>query len=98
MKLGKYDDAEQVPLDNDWVFENTDKTMQKFLKDVRDKDGHCGFVHIPEGDNEPHAPGKVEFQENSPIVTYLRRKLQTNYDDVSWIVLHLDLHTSGMSD
>jgi hypothetical protein len=69
--------AEHVTLDRDWVMENTDPPMRKFLQNIRLKDGHFGFVLIPEGDNEPHFPGIVTFMDNAPIVKYYYPKDST---------------------
>jgi hypothetical protein len=62
--------AEQVVLERDWVNHNIKKSMGTFLKKVREKEGHTGFVYIPEGDNKPHALGAVSILGNSPIVEY----------------------------
>ena len=69
------DVAEQIALDHDWVLENIDANMRKFLKEVRVKDGFNGFVFIPEGDNEAHAPGVVQFLANAPNTQYHNKEL-----------------------
>ena len=70
IQTSRYETSEQVILDKEWVFENIDKHMCKFLKDVRNKEGHRGFVFIPEGDNEQHAAEAVKYLENAPSVKY----------------------------
>jgi mevalonate pyrophosphate decarboxylase len=60
--------AEQMLLERDWVNHNIKKSMRTFLKEVREKEGHTGFVYIPKGDNKPHAPGTVSSLGISPTV------------------------------
>jgi hypothetical protein len=64
------EEAQQVTLDRDWVEENTDTPFRKFLQEIRIKDGHRGFVLIPEGDNEAHVDGTITFVSNAPCVKY----------------------------
>jgi hypothetical protein len=52
------------------VEENTDMSYQNFLKEIRVKDGHQGFVLIPEGDNKAHVEGSITFASNAPCVKY----------------------------
>jgi hypothetical protein len=70
--------AVHVTLDHEWVMENTDEPMRQFLKDIRQKEGHFGFVLIPEGDNEPHLPNTVTFLENAPFVKYFYKNYPSN--------------------
>ena len=60
------DVADQIALDHEWVLENIDANMRKFLKQVRVKEGFTGFVLIPEGDNKAHATGVVQLLANAP--------------------------------
>jgi hypothetical protein len=55
------EETQQVTLDRDWVVENTDAPFRKFLEEIRIKDGHRGFLLIPEGDNEAHVDGSITF-------------------------------------
>lgn len=43
--------------------------MRKVLRQVQIKDGHTGFVFIPEGDSEGHGKDAVQFEANTPHVT-----------------------------
>jgi hypothetical protein len=84
--------AEQVVLERGWVNHNIKKSMHTFLKEVREKEGHTGFVYIPEGDNEPHAPETVSFLGNSPIVEYYNMG-----DDQGMCQCVLDNAASGLA-
>jgi hypothetical protein len=64
------DVAEQVLLDSKWVETNITKAMRTFLREVREKEGHKGFVLIPEGDNEKHAASSIMFLDNAPPLKY----------------------------
>jgi hypothetical protein len=45
--------------------------MRKFLREIRTKDGHTGFVFIPEGKSEGHGENGVQFEINAPkLETY----------------------------
>jgi hypothetical protein len=60
---------EQVTLDEKWVFANMEAPMRNFLIDVRLKDGHTGFVFIPEGDSEGHREDAIQFEANAPDIS-----------------------------
>jgi hypothetical protein len=89
--IPRSDVSEQVTLDQEWVNDNIDEPMRKFLREVRIKDGHTGFVFIPEGDSEGHQEGAIQFEPNAPdIVSYI----STNGTDSRRCVL--DSTISGM--
>jgi hypothetical protein len=64
--------SQQVTLEQEWVNDNIDESMKRFLREVRVKDGHTGFVFIPEGDSEGHQEGAIQFEANAPdVVSYI---------------------------
>jgi hypothetical protein len=62
--------ALQVILEKEWVLKNFSRKLLTFLRNVQEKEGQHGFVFIPEGDNEGHKPGKVQYLENAPDVSF----------------------------
>jgi hypothetical protein len=85
------EETQQVTLDRDWVEENTDASFQNFLEEIRIKDGHRGFVLIPEGDNEAHVDGSITFESDAPCVKY---HSTSHADNKRWCVL--DNAASGL--
>ena len=65
-----YNSGEVVELDRQWVLDNIAKPMRQFIREVRMKEGHTGFVFIPEGDNKGHKDKTIPFSDSAPIVKY----------------------------
>ena len=60
---------EIVLLPDEWVQINITKEMQAFLKNLR-REGHMGYAFIPEGANEAHEEGIVQFRDDAPTLKY----------------------------
>ena len=63
------DSLEIVLLPDEWVQINITKEMQAFLKNLR-REGHMGYAYIPEGANDAHEEGVVQFRNDAPRLKF----------------------------